>query len=73
MTTYTYRPTFRARYAQYKELDGKPFTVTNVIEEADDEHDEEVLPMFVIQIDGQQIEAWPEEVLDYDPFSGPYN
>jgi hypothetical protein len=63
MTTYNYRETFHKCYEQYKELDGKTFTVVRVIEEADDQHDQEVLPMFVIQIDGQQIEAWPEEVL----------
>jgi hypothetical protein len=59
----TYRPAFFACYDQYRELNGQPFSIVRVIDTADETHDQEVLPMFVIQIDGKQIEAWPEEVI----------
>lgn len=63
--SYTYRDAFKAQYNQYREHDGKRFAALRVIEEADATHDEEVLPMFVIALEtGEEIEAWPEEVLD---------
>jgi hypothetical protein len=34
-----------------------------VIDKPDKDHDEEVLPMYLIRFeDGQEIEAWPEEI-----------
>lgn len=41
------------------ELNGKPFTVLAVIDQADAEHDEEVLPMYRIRFDdGYEVDAW---------------
>lgn len=54
---------FAAHYDQYRERDGQHFTLVRVIDKADDDHDEEVLPMYAIRFDdGTEIEAWPEEV-----------
>lgn len=56
---------FKACYEQYREHDGKPVDLVRVIEKADDTHDQEVLPMFVVRLpDGEEIEAWPEEVTE---------
>lgn len=61
------RPAFKAWYDQYRERDGEPFTILSIIDEPDEDHDEEVLPMVWIQFEDEEIiEAWPEEVIDYD-------
>jgi hypothetical protein len=58
------RETFTTPFSQYAERDGQPFEIVGVIAAADDHHDQEVLPMYLIRFpDGEQIEAWPEEVL----------
>jgi hypothetical protein len=64
MNADTFRTHFRRCYEQYKERDGQPFTVLRTIDQPDDTHDAEVLPMYEIQFttDGAIIEAWPEEV-----------
>jgi hypothetical protein len=37
--------------------------VVKVIDQPDKDHDEEVLPMFLIHFeDGREIDAWPEEL-----------
>lgn len=46
---------------------GQPFTIVAVIDEPDDTHDAEVLPMYRIRFaDGFEVDAWPEEVLADD-------
>ncbi len=60
----TYRLSFTTPYDQYANREGQPFTVLRVIDQPDEAHDAEVLPMYVIRFtDGLEIEAWPEEVL----------
>lgn len=55
---------FDSPYRQYSNLNGRPFRVIREITEPDERHDEECLPVYVIQFeDGKQIEAYPEEVL----------
>ena len=44
------------------DFNGKPFAIVREITEADATHDQEVLPMYVISINGKEIEAWPEEI-----------
>lgn len=57
------RETFQSPYDQYRERIGQPFTLIREITEPDAGHDAEVLPMYVIRFpDGEEIEAWPEEV-----------
>lgn len=54
---------FKTPYSQYAGRDGQPCTIVRKITEADDRHDQEVLPMYVVRFpDGQEIEAWPEEI-----------
>lgn len=54
---------FKSPYDQHADRIGQEFTVIRTITEPDATHDEEALPMYVIQFsDGVQIEAWPEEV-----------
>jgi hypothetical protein len=44
-------------------INGSMVTITGHIEHADEDHDEEVLPMYRVTFDsGLEIEAWPEEV-----------
>jgi hypothetical protein len=55
--------TFFSPFEQYAELNGHPVRIVRTITEPDDDHDAEVLPMYVVETsDGRQIEAWPEEV-----------
>jgi hypothetical protein len=57
------RTTFTTPFEQYRAREGQAFTVVRKITEADLEHDEESLPMYVIRFeDGAEIEAWPIEV-----------
>jgi hypothetical protein len=62
----TLKSSFRTPYDQYRERQGQPFTILRTIDTPDDQHDEEVLPMYEIQFtnDGAVIEAWPEEIFD---------
>lgn len=55
--------TFHSPYQQCAALVGEQAQVVGHITEANDEIDEESLPMYVIRFaDGTTIEAWPEEV-----------
>jgi hypothetical protein len=55
--------TFRTPYEQYRNRDGESIEIVRKIETPDEEHDEEVLPMYVVRFeDGTEIEAWPEEL-----------
>jgi hypothetical protein len=59
------RPTFATPHEQYAARNGQPFQLVAGIFVADDQHDEEVLPMFKIKFaDGEMIEAWPDEIFD---------
>jgi hypothetical protein len=60
-----FRETFASPFDQYAERVGEPFVLVGFIDQPDGEHDEEVLPMFKIRFaDCEEIEAWPEEVLE---------
>lgn len=55
--------TFNSPFDQYRTRNGQSFTLMRVVDEPDDQHDEENLPMAVIRFgDGVEIEAWPEEI-----------
>lgn len=55
---------FRAVYDQHSNRDGEEFFLVKVIDTPDESHDAEVLPMYLIRFnDGQEIEAWPEEIM----------
>jgi hypothetical protein len=55
--------TFQSPYEAVADLNGKSFVFVRTISEPDDDHDAEVLPMYVIRFStGETIEAWPEEV-----------
>lgn len=57
------RTTFTTPFDQHKDREGEPFTLVCVIDQPDQTHDAEVLPMYLIRFaDGTEIEAWPEEV-----------
>jgi hypothetical protein len=57
------RSTFTTPFDQYKAHEGQPFELVGMFDVPDDNHDAEVLPMFLIRMsDGLEIEAWPEEV-----------
>lgn len=59
-----YRQTFTTPFDQFAHREGDEFTVIRVIDQPDENHDAEVLPMYEICFtDGEQIEAWPEEVM----------
>lgn len=67
---YQYRETFNACYDDCGSVVGEcgpfanqPFTVVRVIDAPDETHDAESIPMFVIRCNGNEFEAWPEEVL----------
>jgi hypothetical protein len=54
---------FESPYDQYETRNGQHFEIVREISEADELHDAEVLPMYVIRFDdGCEIEAWPEEI-----------
>lgn len=54
---------FKSPYEQYANRVGQEFELVRTITEPDATHDAEVLPMYVIRFaDGEEIEAWPEEV-----------
>lgn len=61
--TYDYAETFETPYVGMGDLGGKPFEVVRVIEIANDTIDQESTPHFIVRIDGQEVEALPEEVL----------
>ena len=44
-------------------FNGKPFTVLATILYPDATHDAEIWPMYLIECDGVQFEAWPEEII----------
>lgn len=54
---------FKTPYSQYKHREGEEFTIVRKITEPDENHDAEVLPVYIIRFaDGEEITAWPEEV-----------
>lgn len=64
------KTTFQTGFEQHAERNGQPFRIVGYIDTPDDEHDEESLPMFLVEFfDGQTIEAWPYEVFAH-PGSG---
>lgn len=59
----TLRETFQTPFDQFAHRAGQKFEVVRAFTVADDEHDLEVLPMYLIRFeDGAEIEAWPEEI-----------
>jgi hypothetical protein len=62
------REVFKTPYDQYKDRNGQAFEIISVIDKPDSTHDEEVLPMYLIRFktDRAVIEAWPEEVYNYE-------
>lgn len=56
---------FHTPYEQYKEKDGFPFEIVKVFDKDDNTHDiSEVGIMYLIKFsNGEQIEAWPEELI----------
>lgn len=59
-----YRTHFSTPYSDYKDREGQEFEVVREINEPDETHDEECLPMYRIRFnDGFETDAWPEEVL----------
>lgn len=56
---------FHTHFEQMSEHNGKHFFIIGFIDEPDENHDAESLPMFRIRFeDGEEIEAWPYEVFD---------
>lgn len=54
---------FHTGFEQHSERNGQPFTIIGYIDQVDDGHDAESLPMFKIRFeDGEEIEAWPYEL-----------
>lgn len=58
------RTKFNAVYRQYRELDGLPFILIGRVDPRTYDYDE-VGPLYVIAINGDRIQAWPEEVFNY--------
>ncbi len=56
--------TFISPYEQYASRNGQDYEVVKVFDEDDDDHDiSEVGEMYLIRFeDGDEIEAWPEEL-----------
>jgi hypothetical protein len=58
------RKFFQTQSQQYRKFNGRPFWVLKSITKPDEDHDAEVLPLYLICFsEGQTIEAWPEEML----------
>ena len=55
---------FVSPYEQYAERNGQAYKVIRIFDKDDERHDiSEVGVMYLIQfVDGEQIEAWPEEL-----------
>jgi hypothetical protein len=58
--TQALRPFFQSPYSQYGHYNGKPFELLGESNAAYDK--EEVGAMYMIKIEGETIEAWPEEI-----------
>lgn len=59
------KETFQSPYEQYAERNGQAFEIIQEINIPDHDHDGEVLPMYVVRFpDGEEIEAWPEELFN---------
>lgn len=57
------KDTFQSPYEQYRSKNGMKFHIIDVITKKDKDHDEEVLPMYIIRLEDKTvIEAWPEEI-----------
>ncbi len=57
---------FQTPFEQYKHLNGTPFVVLEAVFEPGEEFDREVLPMFKIDVAGEEILAWPEEIFAHE-------
>lgn len=67
METPRYRQTFHSIYEWCgtdfcRNLNGKPFQIVQYVTEPNEYFDEEVLPMYIIDIEGQFVTAFVEEV-----------
>jgi hypothetical protein len=55
---------FKTEYSDMKRHNGKIVTVVKIIDKPDEYHDEDCLPMYVVQTDSlEEFEAYPEELL----------
>lgn len=64
---------FVSPHDQFAERNNQKCEIIGKIDEPDDTHDAEVLPMYRIRFaDGEEIEAWPEELYDHSIECGPY-
>ena len=59
---YTLAERFTTTDSEHKHLSGKPFTLLKVIDQPDDLHDECVLPMFLVEVGGEQLEVFADEI-----------
>jgi hypothetical protein len=57
---------FQTPFEQYEQLNGEPFVILSAVFEPTDEIDREVLPMFKIDVAGEEILAWPEEIFAHE-------
>lgn len=63
MADVKFAPTFQTPWSDHRDRIGQSFELVRIVDQPDDSHDAEVLPMYVIRFpDGVEIEAWPEEV-----------
>lgn len=54
---------FESPFQQYRDRNNQFCTVRRIINLPDEQHDEEVLPMYVVRFrDGREMEVWPEEL-----------
>jgi hypothetical protein len=58
------RRIFGGPYQEHRARHGQTCVIVRVIDVADDDHDEEVLPMYAVRFEGDGVEfdAWPEEI-----------
>ncbi len=62
---------FNSPWDDYRHRNGQPCKVLKGFYEPDEEHDQEVLPMYEIRFDdGEVIDAYPEELQAYCPECG---
>ena len=54
--------TFDSPYEDKSKFNGKPFKVVRRMSYTEDNIDLECLPKWIISIDGEEIEAYPEEI-----------
>ena len=55
--------TIRSNDTDFKDINGATAYITRVIDEPDDQHDAEVLAMYVVEVeDGVDYEVWSDEI-----------